>query len=45
MGGVTISRLPAASARQRELHKALGTSILVEDFCDPLLRRFLAPDH
>lgn len=45
MGGVTISRLPAASARQRELHKALGTSILVEDFCDPVLRMFLSPGH
>lgn len=40
MNAVTISRLPAEAARQRELHCALGTNLIVPDFADSLLLRY-----
>lgn len=39
MGALTLSRLPASAARQRELHIKLGTHIIAEDFEDELLAR------
>ena len=39
LGALTLSRLPAAALRQRELHMHLGTHMIVEDFDDPLLSR------
>ena len=32
MGAVTLSRLPGSAARQRELHRTLGTDAIVEDY-------------
>jgi phosphoglycolate phosphatase-like HAD superfamily hydrolase len=34
MGCVTISRLPRAAARLREMHKAFGVNYIVEDYTD-----------
>ena len=34
MGAVTISRLPENAARQRELHRALGTNMIVADYTE-----------
>lgn len=35
MGALTVSRLNEKATRQRELHRELGTSLIVEDFSDP----------
>lgn len=43
MGSVAISRLPADAARQRELHKQIGTNHIVEDWTEPLLRELIQP--
>ncbi len=32
MGAVTVSRLPADAARQRELHRSLGTNVILADY-------------
>ena len=32
MGAVTISRLPNHATRQREIHKQLGTNVILADF-------------
>ena len=32
LGAVVISRLPENAEYQRELHKKLGTNVIVEDF-------------
>ena len=37
MGAVTISRLNENAEYQRELHKRLGTNVIVPDFLDPRL--------
>ena len=37
MGAVTISRLNESADYQRELHKRLGTNVIVPDFKDPRL--------
>ena len=37
MGAVTISRLNESAEYQRELHKRLGTNVIVPDFLDPRL--------
>lgn len=37
MGCITMSRLPASAARQRELHRQLGTNYILPDWTDPLL--------
>lgn len=37
MGAVTISRLPDDADRQRELHKELGTNVIVSDYTSPQL--------
>ncbi len=34
MGAFVVSRLPENAEFQRELHKKLGTNIIVEDFCN-----------
>lgn len=39
MGAVCISRLPYGALRQRELHKKLGTDIIVENFSGFLFKR------
>lgn len=41
MGSVAISRLPATAARQRELHKQIGTNYIVEDWTDPVLKELI----
>ena len=41
MGAFVVSRLPEEAEFQRELHKKLGTNIIVEDFCnEEFLRLF-----
>ena len=35
MGAFVISRLPKSAVFQRELHKKLGTNLIVEDFTNP----------
>lgn len=37
MGALTVSRLNETAARQRELHKTLGTHMIVRDFEDELI--------
>jgi phosphoglycolate phosphatase-like HAD superfamily hydrolase len=37
MGALTLSRLNPDAARQRQLHKQLGTHMIVNDFFDPLI--------
>ena len=37
MGAAMISRLPETAAYQRELHKKLGTHVIVADYTDPRL--------
>ena len=39
MGALTLSRLNADAARQRQLHIELGTHMIVEDFTAPLLKQ------
>ena len=34
MGAFVVSRLPENADFQRELHKSLGTNIIIKDFCD-----------
>lgn len=34
MGALTVSRLPSNAVKQRELHKRLGTNIIVRDYND-----------
>jgi len=41
MGCVTISRLPPAAVRQRQLHEGFGTNYIVPDFTDPLLKTLI----
>ncbi|HAU36365.1 MAG TPA: hypothetical protein DCX07_01440 [Phycisphaerales bacterium] len=38
MGAVAISRLPVGAARQRQLHEALGTHVILADYTSPRLR-------
>lgn len=38
MGAVTMSRLPGSARRAREIHVALGTHFLLEDYSPELLR-------
>jgi phosphoglycolate phosphatase-like HAD superfamily hydrolase len=38
MGCVCLSRLPPAAARQRELHRELGTNCILPDWTSPALR-------
>lgn len=38
MGAVTISRLPLDATRQRELHRELGTHLIVPDYSSSTLR-------
>ena len=35
MGAITISRLPLDATRQRELHRELGTNLILPDFSSP----------
>jgi hypothetical protein len=44
MGCVAISRLPEGAARQRQLHRELGTNIIVPDWTDPQLREMVRGD-
>lgn len=44
MGALTLSRLPAGSSRQRELHVRLGAHMIVEDFEDELIGRVFTTD-
>jgi len=44
MGAVSISRLGRSAGRQRELHRQIGTSYIVEDFTDPALTELIRPD-
>ncbi len=37
MGALTLSRLNPDAARQRQLHRQLGTHMIVNDFFDPLI--------
>ena len=37
MGALTLSRLNPDAARQRQLHRQLGTHMIVSDFFDPLI--------
>ena len=37
MGAVMISRLPETATYQRELHRRLGTHVIVSDYCSPAL--------
>ena len=37
MGALTVSRLNDSAARQRELHRSLGTHMIVRDFTDELI--------
>ena len=41
LGAVTISRLPPAADRQRQLHHSFGTNYIVPDFTDPLLTQLI----
>ena len=34
MGALTVSRLPQNAEKQRELHKKLGTDIIISDYND-----------
>lgn len=34
MGAFVVSRLPENAEYQRDLHKKLGTNVIIEDFCD-----------
>ncbi len=42
MGAVTLSRLPSDAVRQREVHRALGTHLIVSDYHDKTIHRVLA---
>ncbi len=44
MGCVTVSRLPADAARQRELHRTLGTNYIVPDFAGPFWKDLIRPE-
>ncbi|MCR4622929.1 MAG: hypothetical protein K5663_12695 [Clostridiales bacterium] len=39
MGALTLSRLNPDATRQRQLHKQLGTHMIVNDFFDPLISK------
>lgn len=41
MGAVVMSRLPKEAAYQRELHKKLGTNIIIEDYLNPDIKEIL----
>ncbi len=41
MGAAVMSRLPLDAARQRELHRQLGTNYIVGDYTSPALRQLL----
>lgn len=41
MGAVTVSVLPEGAKRQRELHKELGTNIILSDYTNPELKNIL----
>jgi len=38
MGCITMSRLPVEAARQRALHRSLGTNYILPDFSSPVLK-------
>ncbi len=40
MGSLVWSRLPADATRQRELHRCIGTHVIVEDFLEMTVREF-----
>jgi len=42
MGAAMISRLPADAAFQRELHRQLGTNVIIPDYNDPRLYAMFA---
>jgi phosphoglycolate phosphatase-like HAD superfamily hydrolase len=44
MGCVAMSRLPLDAARQRELHRRLGTNYILPDWSDPVLTRLIAEE-
>jgi len=35
IGAIIISRLPEKAARQRQLHKQLGTNLILTDYTSP----------
>ena len=39
MGALTISRLPESAQYQRELHKKLGSNIIIKDYTDEKLKK------
>ena len=41
MGCVTMSRLPVDAKRQRELHVALGTNLILPDYTSPVLKELI----
>lgn len=41
MGALTLSRLPENAAIQRQLHRQLGTHLIVADYTDPCLYKHL----
>lgn len=43
MEAVTVSRLPENALIQRELHRQLGTNLIVQDFTAPLLFDYFKP--
>lgn len=38
LGAVTVSVLPENAKRQRELHRELGTNIMIRDYTDPVIK-------
>ena len=44
MGSVTLSRLPADAARQRELHIGFGVNYIVEDYTNPGLKELITEE-
>lgn len=44
MGGITMSVLPESSVRQREIHKKLGTNIILSDYTSENLTNMFTKD-
>ncbi|MCG3179760.1 MAG: hypothetical protein BIFFINMI_02103 [Phycisphaerae bacterium] len=44
MGCVVLSRLDAAAARPRQMHRELGAHYIVTDYTDPVLRQLIRED-